>query len=86
MRDAPLSSQQAGGVSLPRVQEYVNKLLAGEKAPAIKVGGTMIVDGNHRYVAGRIVGSEPPIQPYVGGRPANAIPWSNIPIDPKARK
>ncbi|HVJ20055.1 MAG TPA: hypothetical protein VM686_31790 [Polyangiaceae bacterium] len=59
MKDAPLMSQQAGGVSLPRIQANVNKLLAGEVAPAIKVDGKMIVDGNHRYIAGRIFGREP---------------------------
>ncbi|HSO00225.1 MAG TPA: hypothetical protein VLS89_18160, partial [Candidatus Nanopelagicales bacterium] len=67
MKDAPLSSQQAGGVSLPTVQRYVDKLLSGEVAPPIKVDGRMIVDGNHRYIAGRILGQEPAIQPWAGG-------------------
>src|ERR1051325_797220 len=84
MKGAPLQSQQAGGVSLPRVQEYVDRLLAGESAPAIKVDGLMIVDGNHRYIAGRILGTEPSIQPWMGGRPGSAIPWENLPIDPAA--
>jgi hypothetical protein len=80
MKDAPLSSQQAGGVSLPRVQQYVDKLLAGEVPPAIKVDGSMIVDGNHRYIAGRILGQEPPVIEWLGGRPGGAIPWSDIKI------
>jgi RHS repeat-associated protein len=84
MRDAPLRSQQAGGVSLPRVQAYVDRLLAGEAAPAIKVDGQMIVDGNHRYIAGRILGREPPIQPWAGGRPGSAVQWDALPIDPAA--
>lgn len=84
MKGAPLKSQQAGGVSLPRVQQYVDKLFAGEAAPAIKVDGQMIVDGNHRYVAGRILGQEPPIQPWGGGRPGNAVPWEALPVDPAA--
>jgi hypothetical protein len=82
MNNAPLSSQQAGGISLPKVQEYVDQLLSGSKAPPIKVDGSMIVDGNHRYVAGRIVGTEPPIQLWSEGRPTNAVPWSSIPISP----
>jgi len=82
MRDAPLKSQQAGGISLPRVQRYVDRLLAGETAPPIKVDGQIIVDGNHRYVAGRIVGQEPPITPWPGGRPEDAVPWESMPIDP----
>ncbi|WP_437912409.1 RHS repeat-associated core domain-containing protein [Sorangium sp. So ce302] len=84
MKGAPLSSQQSGGVSLPTIQRYVDKLLAGEVAPAIKVDGQMIVDGNHRYIAGRILGREPAIQPWAGGRPSSAVPWETIPIDPKA--
>jgi hypothetical protein len=47
MADAPLQSQQ-GAVSLPRVQSYVDQLAAGSEAPAIKVDGSIIVDGNHR--------------------------------------
>jgi hypothetical protein len=82
-RSAPLRSQQAGGISLPRVQEYVNKILAGETAPPIKVDGSIIIDGNHRYVAGRITGIEPAIQPWVGARPSKVVLWNEIRIDPK---
>ena len=84
MRGAPLRSQQAGGVSMPRVQRYVDRLLAGETAPPIKVDGQMIVDGNHRYIAGRILGQEPSVQPWVGGRPDSAVPWDAMPVDPEA--
>ena len=82
MEDAPLASQQSGGISLPLVQEYVNTLLAGDVAPAIKVDENIIVDGNHRYVAGRILGMEPEIQPWSGGDPTRSIPWSEMPISP----
>jgi hypothetical protein len=82
MKNAPLNSQQCNGVSLPKVQEYVDMIRAGTQAPPIKVDGNMIVDGNHRYIAGRICGVEPPIQPWAGGRPNGVIPWNNIPIDP----
>lgn len=84
MKDAPLSSQQAGGVSLPRVQQYVDKLLAGEVPPAIEVDGSMIVDGNHRYIAGQIVGQDTPAIQWLSGRPGGAVPWSDIPISPEA--
>jgi hypothetical protein len=84
MKDAPLSTQQAGGVSLPKVRQYVDRILAGEKPPAIRVDGSIIVDGNHRYVAGRVLGQEPPVTEWMGGRPNRVIPWENIPIDPKA--
>jgi RHS repeat-associated protein len=77
MKDAPLVSQQAGGVSLRLVQQYVDKLLAGEVAPAIKIDGNIVVDGNHRYIAGRILGKEPATQPWAGGR-GPTVPWSDI--------
>jgi RHS repeat-associated protein len=48
-----------GAISRPAVENYVRRLEAGEVAPAIKVDGKVIVDGNHRYVAGRLVGKEP---------------------------
>lgn len=83
MRGAPLASQQSGGVSLPIVRDYVDRLLAGEVAPAIKVDGRIIVDGNHRYIAGRVFGKEPAIHPWAGGRPGNVISWDEMPIDPK---
>ncbi len=83
MQGSELTSQQAGGISLPKVQQYVDRLRAGEIAPPIKVDGKMIVDGNHRYVAGRIVGQEPAVQPWIGGRPDRAVPWDKIKIDPK---
>jgi hypothetical protein len=82
LKTAPLSSQQAGGISLPKVQQYVDKLLRGVVAPAIKVDGKIIVDGNHRYVAGRIFGQEPAIQPWAGGNPSRVIPWDKLPISP----
>jgi hypothetical protein len=81
MRGAPLLSQQAGGISLPRIQQFVDRLLAGEVAPAIKVDGVMIVDGNHGYIASRIAGLPVAIQPWAGGRPSNAVPWNDLRID-----
>lgn len=56
------------------------RLIAGEIPPPIKVDGNLIVDGNHRYVAGRIIEQELAIQPWVGGRPAHAVPWSVLRI------
>lgn len=85
MADAPLQTQQQG-VSLPIVKEYVQKLLAGSEAPPIKVDGNIIADGNHRYVAGRLVGQEPAIQPWSGGRPDKVVPWNEIQVDPVSWK
>lgn len=52
-----------GKVSLPVVEAYVRKLEAGQVPPEIKMDGSVIVEGNHRYVAGRLYGKEPPVAP-----------------------
>jgi len=80
MKDAPLKSQQER-VSLPTIRKYVQMLREGKVPPAIHVDQGMIVEGNHRYIAGRIFGKDPPIQPWAGGRPAWAVPWEKIVID-----
>jgi hypothetical protein len=82
MKDAPLKSQQKGGISLPKVQEFVDKLNAGEAPPAIKVDKGIIVEGNHRYIAGRITGKSPPVQEWAGGRPERVVPWEQMPVSP----
>lgn len=81
MKDAPLKTQQ-GAVNQPAIQRYVQKLESGEIAPPIKVDNGIIVDGNHRYVAGRIFGQEPAQIPWTGGNPSRVIDWSNLKIDP----
>jgi hypothetical protein len=48
-------------VSLPMIKRYVKMLESGSLPPAIKVADGVIIDGNHRYVAGRILGVEPPM-------------------------
>ena len=81
MAEAPLQTQQ-GAVSLPRVQSAVDQLAAGSPAPPIKVDGSIIVNGNHRYIAGQIMGETPEIQPWSGGVPSRVIPWWKQIIDP----
>ena len=80
MADAPLQTQQRA-VSLPKVQSAVDQLAAGSPAPAIKVDGSIIVDGNHRYIAGQIMGETPAIQPWPGGDPTRVIPWWKQVVD-----
>ena len=83
MADAPLLSQQAGGaVSLPMIKRYVEMLEAAMPAPAIHVDGNIIVDGNHRYIAGILMDQPPPIQPWTGGDPSRIVPWKEMKIDP----
>lgn len=81
MENAPLQTQQ-GAVSLPKVQSAVDQLAAGSPAPPIKVDGSIIVDGNHRYIAGQIMGEPPAVQPWPGGNPAKVIPWWKQVVDP----
>jgi RHS repeat-associated protein len=50
-------------VSLPMVERYVRMLESGSVSPSIKVADGVIVDGNHRYIAGRLFGTEPTIVP-----------------------
>lgn len=50
-------------VSLPVVQRYVDMLHMGSTPPPIKVDGNIIIEGNHRFVAGRVFGQEPPTVP-----------------------
>jgi RHS repeat-associated protein len=52
-------------VSMPVVEHYVRMLEAGDISPSINVAEGVIVDGNHRYVAGRVFGREPSQRPYI---------------------
>lgn len=59
LQDSNLQTAQ-GVVSGPMVERYVEKIQLGETAPPIKVTlDGVIVDGNHRYVAGKLTGNEP---------------------------
>lgn len=64
LEGSTMSTLQAK-VSLPMVQRYVKMLESGSISPPIKVANGVIVEGNHRYVAGRIFGVEPAQVPYV---------------------
>lgn len=81
MKNAPLKSQQQS-VSLPTIRKYTKMAQSGSKPPPIKVDNGIIVEGNHRYIAGRIAGKEPAVQPWLGGRPDRVVPWDKIKIDP----
>lgn len=73
-------------VSLPAIKRYVEMLKSGSASPAIKVADGVIVDGNHRYIAGRIMGIEPPQVPgtLAPSMKALAKPIQQIKIDPLA--
>ena len=84
MAGAPLTTQQ-GAVSVPAVKAYVDRLAAGDVAPPIKVDNGIIVEGNHRYIAGRLFGTEPAVAP--GTLPsfkqsAPTVSWQDVKLDP----
>ncbi|MED5463616.1 MAG: RHS repeat-associated core domain-containing protein [Myxococcota bacterium] len=83
MKDAPLKSDQAA-ISVPAVRRYVDRLAAGDRAPPIKVDGGVIVDGNHRYVSGRLFGREPAQTPgtrAVHRAKESGRSWSDVFLD-----
>ncbi|MHA7060280.1 hypothetical protein ACWGOQ_0023895, partial [Aquimarina sp. M1] len=48
-----------GKVSLPMIERYVKMLQKGNVAPPIKVSNGVIIEGNHRYISGRLFGKTP---------------------------
>ena len=71
-------------VSGPAVERYVRRLESGEIPPAIQVDNDIIVEGNHRYAAGRVFGQEPVQSPGTAApsQAAGAYPISEIKVDP----
>lgn len=72
-------------VSGPMVERYVQKLQDGSSAPAIKVTNEgVIVEGNHRYVAGRLFGEEPATTPGTlsPSQASKVQPVQEIKVDP----
>ena len=83
LKNSPLKTVQ-GSISQPAVERYVRRLEDGEIAPPIKIDQGVIVDGNHRYAAGRVVGAEP--EQIAGYLPQSQVDLAklieNIHIDP----
>ena len=82
MKDAPLQTQQKS-VSKPVIKNYADRIMKGEtNVPPIKVDGNIIVDGNHRYIASRIVGFEIDVVSWSGGNQSKVIDWMDVILDP----
>ena len=82
MQNSTPGQTQQGSVSKPVIQRYVDRILSGEtNSPAIHVDGDIIVNGNHRYIAGRIAGIEIQTQSWYGGKPEKVISWFDVIID-----
>lgn len=81
MASALLQTRQRA-VSWPRVQRYANRLRNGEVPPPIRVDeDNVIVDGNHRYVAGMLMGRLPQTTQWPSGHKRPTIPWSEVKVD-----
>lgn len=82
MQGDPATSAQ-GSVSLPAVQRYVDRLLKGDIAPAIKMDGNVIIDGNHRYIAAKILGRNPEVAPGIlsSSKVSQTRPVSDVKVD-----
>ncbi|QQZ42325.1 filamentous hemagglutinin N-terminal domain-containing protein [Pseudomonas sp. SK3(2021)] len=80
--DPAISGQKF--VSLPAVQRYVDRLLKGDVAPPIKMDGNIIVDGNHRYIAAKILGRKPEVAPGTlpPSKAGQTRPVLDVKIDP----
>ena len=68
-------------VSSPVVQVYANRIEGGSIPPPIAVDKNVIVEGNHRYIAGLLCNTQVPMMP--GTAPLSAVPTpiSGIMVD-----
>ncbi len=69
MMNAPLRTKQFN-VSIPIINRYIALLGQGRTAPNIKVADGVIIEGNHRYIAGYIYGKVPGCDPYINPQPS----------------
>lgn len=78
----PMQTVQVS-VSLPAIQRYVDRLLKGDIAPPIKVDGNVVVEGNHRYIAGKVAGKMPKTTPGTlsPSQTPNIKPMSSTTVD-----
>jgi len=69
-------------VSAPVVQAFVNRIENGENPPPISVDGNIIVNGNHRIVAGLLCGQQVSTMPGTAplARSRFAMPLSQIQV------
>ena len=57
-------------VSVPVINRYIERALRGETPPNIKITDThVIIEGNHRYIAGYVTKRLPGTDPYPDSKP-----------------
>ncbi len=81
MGDAALRPTQKA-ISAPKILRNLQLLADGSEAPAIQISGDMIIEGHHRYVAGKIHGWEPKTVPGNATSATNVTTWKNVITDP----
>lgn len=68
------------------VERYVQKIQNGETAPPIKVTSDgILIDGNHRYIAGKLAGEVPEQVPgsISPSQKSKVVPIQETKVDPK---
>ncbi len=79
--DPHLTLQKA--VSLPVIQTYVARVESGQRVlPSIKTDENIIVDGNHRYIVGRLCKINVPEVPSIAPTSAPRYPIQDIQLSP----
>lgn len=84
LEDSNLKTTQAK-VSAPIVERYIQKLQEGSQAPPIKVTSDgVLIDGNHRYVAGKLFGTDPETVPgsLSPSQASKVVPIQETKVDP----
>jgi hypothetical protein len=71
-----------GSVSASAIQGMVNTIQSGGSLPPIQVDGNVIVEGNHRYIAGLLCAMPVPMQPWTAPLTKPSIPVRNLQITP----
>jgi hypothetical protein len=79
-REEPLTCTHAR-LCLPIIQRLHRKMLAGIKFPAIKVVGSLIIDGHHRYVAALMADYELEMVPYATTSTTRPTEWADVEFD-----
>ena len=68
-------------ICAPKVQRNMMLLSQGSAAPPIQVANNMIIEGHHRYVAGKIYGQLPDIAPGIAISATVVTRWRDIHVD-----
>jgi hypothetical protein len=68
-------------ISAPKIQRNLDKLAMGSGAPPIQVANGLIIEGHHRYIAGKLFGWQPDIVPGVAINAIRKVLWQEVFVD-----